>query len=261
MRSAVKAENKIKMIPIYMISSPNVRPHRIFSRRELSTLQRSIEKNGIIQPITVRVKAKYDFELVLGERRLQAAVMAGLTKVPCIILHCTERQSAVYSLVENIQRESMNVFERADALKILIYELDFTKEEAARQLGVSKIKVDKYLKLTEVIPLLRRALQNEPLSSETLERIGSLDHDEQQQLIKEIAYTTINDNTINELIDDLVRVKPTVKRAVKDVRLLYNTIENAVAAISRSGINITCQRQDTYDRVYYQINIDKTKLK
>ena len=109
----VKSENTICEIPIIKIRPNKAQPRKQFSETELSALSQSIAENGILQPLTVRKVSATEFELVAGERRLRASVMAGLRKVPCIIVKCSEKESAVYALLENLQRADLGVFEEA----------------------------------------------------------------------------------------------------------------------------------------------------
>lgn len=262
MSKNVKAEPKIIMIPIYMISSSKHKSRHKYIRFDLYELTKSIEKNGIIQPLIVRYVAKYYYELIAGERRIQAAVLAGLRRVPCVVLHCTEQQSYVYSLVENIQRKSMDTLERSEALRILIEDYKMTKDQAARQLGISRIKVDEYLELKNLDQSIQRVLINNSVSIDTLVKLSKLDKITQLCIANDINENDIdnlNDFYLSEIIDKYTRTTPTVKGSVKDIRLLYNTIENAVAAISHSGVNVTYRRTDTDDYVDYNIHIAKAK--
>ena len=113
MNFLVKSENTISEIPVVKIRPNKAQPRKQFNEDELSALSRSIEENGILQPLTVRKVSQTEFELVAGERRLRAAVLAGIRKVPCIIVRCSERESAVYALLENLQRADLGVFEEA----------------------------------------------------------------------------------------------------------------------------------------------------
>ena len=117
---------------------PNPRqPRKQFDTEALTSLARSISQDGVIQPLTVREKNGY-YELVSGERRLRAARIAGLKTVPCIITDISDERSAVYALIENIQRADLNFFEQAEAIAQLITEHRMTQEEAALRLGLSQ---------------------------------------------------------------------------------------------------------------------------
>ena len=129
----VRSENTIADIPIIKIRPNKAQPRKVFSEDELSALSRSISENGILQPLTVRKVSSTEYELVAGERRLRAAVMAGLRKVPCIVVKCSDRESAVYALLENLQRADLGIFEEARGIAKLIRRYGLTQEQAAER--------------------------------------------------------------------------------------------------------------------------------
>ena len=130
-----KNDNKISEIPIIKIRPNKAQPRKLFSEDELKSLSRSIAENGILQPVTVRKISATEYELVAGERRLRASALAGLKKVPCIIVKCTDKESAVYALLENLQRADLGIFEEARGISRLIRRYGLTQEQAAEKLG------------------------------------------------------------------------------------------------------------------------------
>ena len=147
MNFLVKSENTISEIPVVKIRPNKAQPRKQFNEDELSALSRSIEENGILQPLTVRKVSQTEFELVAGERRLRAAVLAGIRKVPCIIVRCSERESAVYALLENLQRADLGVFEEARGISKLIRRYGLTQEQAAMKLGKTQSTIANKLRL------------------------------------------------------------------------------------------------------------------
>ena len=106
-----KEENKLMDIPILNIRPNRSQPRKIFVQEDLSSLAQSIANNGILQPLTVRRINQCEYELIAGERRLRAAIMAGIKRVPCVVMKCSDKQSAVFALLENLQRADLNMFE------------------------------------------------------------------------------------------------------------------------------------------------------
>ena len=237
MNKTVKAERKIAMIPVCLISG-SLSMRRGYSRAELAALSRSIERNGILQPLIVRFVTNYDFELISGERRLRAAVMVGYTSVPCIILHCSKRQSAVYSLVENVQRESPGNFEKAESLRTLIDDFGFSEEQAASQLGITQRSVREYLSILEFSEAERRLIRRSNMSVEKL-----------NDILKTVAPADRRKELSKSAETDLH------KYVIKDVRIFYNTIERAVSAMKKTGINARVTKSETKDCVEYNIRI------
>ena len=122
---------------IDLICPNRYQPRRHFSKDELAELSRSIEEQGIIQPLLVR-PADGGFELIAGERRLRASKMAGLKQVPVIVMAVDDSALLELSIVENIQRENLNPMEEADAYYRLIEEFQLTQDQAAERIGKSR---------------------------------------------------------------------------------------------------------------------------
>ena len=131
-----------------------IRPNRyqprvMFSEEEMKALGNSVKKQGIIQPLLVR-KNDSGYELVAGERRLRAAKMVGLEKVPVIIKNITNGEMLELSIVENIQREDLNPMEEAEAYHRLITEFDMTQDQVALRVGKSRSAVANYVRLLKL---------------------------------------------------------------------------------------------------------------
>ncbi len=131
-----------------------IRPNRYqprlqFPEDELKELCNSIKTQGILQPLLVR-KNDIGYELIAGERRLRAAKMAGLSKVPVILKNISNAELLEMSIVENIQREDFNPLEEAEAYHRLITEFDLTQDQAAMRVGKSRSAVANFLRLRQL---------------------------------------------------------------------------------------------------------------
>jgi len=138
-------------------------PRRNFSDAELENLSDSIRNQGIIQPLLVR-ETGGGYELVAGERRLRAARMAGLQRVPVIIKNVSDAEMLEMSLVENIQREALNPIEEADAYHRLMHEFGLTQEQAAARVGKSRSAVANFLRLRHLPPEIKQSIVTGDLS-------------------------------------------------------------------------------------------------
>ena len=130
-----KSENRVIEIPTIRIRPNKTQPRKIFDEEQLRDLAQSICENGILQPLTVRRISQAEYELIAGERRLRASVMAGLQKVPCIVVRCSDRESAMFALLENLQRCDLGIFEEARGISRLIRRYGITQEQAAKKLA------------------------------------------------------------------------------------------------------------------------------
>lgn len=131
-----------------LIVSP-YQPRKVMGEVELKELAESIRASGILQPILARrVGAK--LEIVAGERRWRAAQLAGLAKVPVLVRPLTDQESAVFALVENLQREDLNAIEKAQGFKLLMTTLATTQEEVAKKVGLERSSVANFLRLLDL---------------------------------------------------------------------------------------------------------------
>ncbi len=130
---------------------PNKYQPRVeFNSKELEELAASIQMNGVIQPVMVRIKGLNQYELVAGERRFRASQMAGLTKIPAYIKNISDQKMLEYALIENIQRSDLNPLEEARAYERLLKEFDLTQEGIAKQVGKERSSVANSLRLLDL---------------------------------------------------------------------------------------------------------------
>lgn len=134
---------------IDMIRPNHYQPRRHFAADELEELAESIRSQGIIQPLLVRTD-DVGYELVAGERRLRAATLAGLDRVPVLVKDVSDAEMLEISIVENIQRENLNPMEEAEAYHRLITEFDLTQDKAAERVGKSRSAVANFLRLRQL---------------------------------------------------------------------------------------------------------------
>lgn len=144
-------------ISIFDIDPKASQPRKNFDSEALAQLADSITQNGVLQPILVRQVGRR-YEIIAGERRFRASKLAGLTKVPVVILDATDLESARYALIENLQREDLNPYEEAQAYSAMIKEYGLSQEEIAAQLGKSRSAVANVLRLLELPEELVRML-------------------------------------------------------------------------------------------------------
>ena len=127
-------------------------PRKQFDKEALEALADSIASHGVLQPILVRQNPNFEgyFEIIAGERRWRAAKMAGLTEIPAIVLDGDDLKIAQIAVIENVQREDLNVVEEAFAYKALIDQFDLTQEQIAKQVGKSRPAIANLLRLLEL---------------------------------------------------------------------------------------------------------------
>jgi ParB family chromosome partitioning protein len=149
--------------PVARIRPNRYQPRVQFPEKELAELADSIRAQGILQPLLVR-RDGADYELVAGERRLRAARLAGLERVPVVVRAISDAEMLEISIVENIQRENLNPMEEADAYHRLIEAFGLTQEEAARRVGKSRSAVANFLRLRQLAEPIKESLRAGDLS-------------------------------------------------------------------------------------------------
>ena len=174
-------QKEINYVDIEKIRPNPYQPRKKFNKISLEELCESIKQYGVIQPINVRKISVNMYELVAGERRLRAATMAGLVKVPCIVINIDDNDSAVLALIENLQREDLSYMEEAEGYNNLLNEHGFTQEELAKKVGKSQSTIANKIRLLKLPPLVKKILADNNLTERHARSLLKL-HDEQLQL-------------------------------------------------------------------------------
>lgn len=262
----IKTENKILSIPQGdILPNPN-QPRRRFDYDELEGLAQSIRANGILQPLLVRNLENGKYELIAGERRLRAARLIGLTKVPCIINDISESDSAVFAVIENLQRQNLDYFEEAEALALLISDYRMSQEELCKKLGKAQSTLSNKLRLLKLNEEMRYKISRAGLSERHARALLSLADEVQRARALSIIidrHLTVNES--EALIEQMLRKNEAPKRQIlkgfKDIRIFINTLNNAVDAIRRAGIDADSVKTETDEYVEYIVRIPKLEDK
>ena len=261
-----KDGNKVVDIPIRQIRPNQSQPRKTFKDEELNSLAASIEENGILQPLTVRRLNLQEYELVAGERKLRAAVIAGLKRVPCIVIKCTDRESAIFALLENLQRSDLGMFEEARGISRLIRKYNLTQEEAAAKLGKKQSTVANKLRLLKLTMDEQDWINQAGLSERHVRALLRIaDENLRKEALSKVISESLNINQTEELVDNIISSsfiavddKHRKKRVViKDVRIFINTINKAVDTMRLAGINAVSKRAENDDYIEYTVRIPK----
>ncbi len=141
----------IRNIPLKKLSANVLQPRKDFG--ELTELADSIKEKGILEPVLVRPK-NGQFELIAGERRFRAAQLAGLEEVPCIEYDVPDNEALELSIIENIQRKDLNIFEQAFSLKSLSEIYGYTHQDIAQKIGKSRVTVSELIRVSDLPPTI-----------------------------------------------------------------------------------------------------------
>lgn len=258
-----KIGGQIILVPQEEIYPNPNQPRQRFDFDELEGLAQSIRQNGIIQPIAVRVNAKGQYELISGERRLRASRLVGITKIPCIIMDANDGKSALFALIENIQRTDLGFFEEAQAIEKLITEHNMTRDEVCKKLGKAPPTISNKLRLLRLPEEIRLKITQENLTERHARALLKLTTVSQmERALSIIAEKRLNVAESEKLISQIQssdnrRRQPPVK-LFKDVRIFVNTLNHAVDTMRRAGIEADSAKSETDEYIEYIVRIPKT---
>lgn len=216
--AAAENSSSAVMLSINEVEPNRDQPRKVFDEKALSELAKSIEQNGIIQPLLVRPTADGGYQLIAGERRWRAARMAGLHEVPVNIREMTDEEASLISLIENLQREDLNPVEEAQGYKYLAETYGLTQDQVADRVGKSRTAVTNTLRLLRLPDSVLTRLSAGTLSAGHSRALLSLDDESE---IERIADMIVKDGLSVRQTEKMVKTaskdekKPPVKREKK----------------------------------------------
>lgn len=160
----MSSATEFKSIPIEHLKRGTYQPRKLFNEDALNELAQSILAQGLIEPLIVRKQTENSYEIIAGERRWRAAMIAGLSEVPCLINDYTDQQAAAITLIENIQRENLSLLEEANGYQRLLTEFHFNQNEVASLIGKSRSHIANLLRLLTLCDRVQKHLHLGELS-------------------------------------------------------------------------------------------------
>lgn len=191
-------------INVNHIETNPFQPRTRFDEEALMELAESIRVQGIIQPITVRQMGRDQYQLIAGERRLQASKLIGLTNVPAFVRQANDQQMLEMALIENIQRENLNSIEIALSYQRLITECSLKQEELGARVGKNRTTVNNYIRLLKLPPVIQAALRDTKISMGHARAIINVDNpDIQIRLFNKIIEEDWSVRRVEEAVRNL----------------------------------------------------------
>ena len=175
-----------------------------FKKEDLKGLAESIESNGVLQPLVVQIGQNNTYKLIAGERRLRAAKIVGLDRVPCVIKDVSKRDAAVMGLVENIQREKLGPIDESNGFNKLIVEYSLSIKEVSHLVGKSRPYVSNALRLSGLEDSIVEGLVNGEVKVGQVRPLLSLDHKKQKDFYKEILLLNLSSRAVEERVSDFL---------------------------------------------------------
>lgn len=241
----------VREVEITKITMPDTRFRKAY-KENLTHLTESIREHGILEPILVRRDGD-SFILTAGARRLEAAKLIGMERVPCITLEEDETDSAVLSIIENIHRENLNMFEEASAIESLISLSGMTQEQCARRLAVSQSYIANKIRLLKLYPEERELLIDGNLTERHGRALLRLEPGEERiSVLRTMIERQMNVASAEDYVEALLCMQSRSQQKSSDGRLISRDIRNfcmsidqAVDSVRKSGIAVESSRQET----------------
>ncbi len=187
----------IRNVPVEKILANQMQPRRDMG--DLKELTNSIKENGIIEPVIVKPRDG-NFEIIAGERRFRAAKEAGMTEIPCIEHDIPDNEALEMSIVENIQRKDLNVFEQADSIRSLAEIYGYTHEEIAKKIGKSRVTVTELVRITDLPAEIRERCLQLGIDSKTflLELTKTGDAEKMDEILSQYGKKPVSREVVKE---------------------------------------------------------------
>lgn len=256
-------DGKLLMLKVNEIFPSANQPRKTFDPYELARLTESIRVSGIIQPLLVRAAGDGRYELIAGERRLRAAKEAGLKKVPCLLRKTDTLTAAYYTIIENLQRSDLSVFEEAEGINRLISVHGLTQCEVARQLGVAQSTLSNKLRLLRLSPKLRDRIEAARLTERHARALLKLPDEQRESALDYIIAKQLTLTEAETYVEELLhppeekKPEPIRKAAIGDVRLFANSLTKIVNTMRHSGVTAVTEHRETDDFIEYKVLITK----
>ncbi len=247
---------RVVFLPARAIRPNPLQPRKIFREEALSELAESIRRHGILQPLSVR-RIGTSYELIAGERRLRAGILAGLTEIPCIVMNMDEKESGMTALVENLQRQDLDFIEEARGICRIMEEYTFSQEQAAQLLGKSQSAVANKLRLLRHSPPVLEALRQENLTERHARALLKLPAEpEKLKAIAHISRLNMSVARTEQYIDSLLSAEPEKPQSANISTFLKN-VTQTLSRIQQCGIAAISERKETESQIVLTITIPK----
>ena len=189
------------MISITDIQKNPYQPRKEFDREKLNELAQSIKENGVIQPIIVRQSPVIGYEILAGERRYRASLLAGLRSIPAVVKQLSDQEMMVQSIIENLQRENLNPIEEARAYESLV-EKGFTHAEIADKMGKSRPYISNSIRLLSLPEQILSEVENGKLSQAHARSLVGLNKEQQDYFFQRIIEEDISVRKLEALLTE-----------------------------------------------------------
>lgn len=245
----------LKNLKITEIEPNRDQPRKRFDQEALEELASSIKEYGLIQPIVVTKKDDY-YSIIAGERRWRACKLAGLKEVPSILRENDERKNSEIALIENIQREDLNPFEKAVGIKSLMDNYSLTQEQIAKKLGKGRSSIANSIRILNLEPRVLELAKEGKLSEGHCKVLLSINDPERQY---RTAVQMIERNATVRQLEKKVKIKTTKEEDERN-HILYKNIENTFQGFFGSKVKLNPGKRKGKIVIEYTSNDDLERI-
>ncbi len=227
----IEPADKLKVAPITssisQLSIQHLQPGQYQPRTEMSDhglaeLAESIKKQGLLQPLVVRAISPQQYEIIAGERRWRACQLAELTEVPVIIRQVDDETAMAMALVENLQREDLNVMDQARAMQRLVSEFDLTHQQVAELLSKSRTVVSNYLRLLSLHADVKRMLEHGDIDMGHARCLLILEENQQLQVAQLVSAKNLSVRETEQLVARIKADKAPPGKKIEEIPELFS---------------------------------------
>ena len=257
-------KDEITMVDLSELRSNPYQPRKIFDEQALEELANSIKEHGVFQPIIVKKSIK-GYEIIAGERRVKASLMAGLTQIPAIVRDFNDTQMMEIALLENLQRENLTAIEEATAYKKLQETLGLTQEELAKRLGKSRSHITNMLGLLTLPDTIQEDISAKKITMGHARVISKLDdYNQQQELVDKVINEGISVRQLEELAKETEIIKtnpqkPRIEREDNEYAYVQEAMSEKLGTkvvIKKNKIEISFVSGNDLNRLLEYMNIE-----
>ena len=242
------------MISITDIQKNPYQPRKEFDREKLHELAQSIKENGVIQPIIVRQSPVIGYEILAGERRYRASLLAGLHSIPAVVKQLSDQEMMVQAIIENLQRENLNPIEEARAYESLV-EKGFTHAEIADKMGKSRPYISNSIRLLSLPEQILSEVENGKLSQAHARSLVGLNKEQQDYFFQRIIEEDISVRKLEALLTEKKQKKQQkndhfIQNEEEQLKkLLGLDVEIKLSKKDSGKIIISFSNQEEYSRI------------
>ncbi len=201
-------QGSVNSVKIELIQPNRYQPRKVFDLEKLQDLAQSITENGVIQPIIITQLDDNKYELIAGERRLEASKLAGLTEIPAVIREATPREKLIFAIIENVQREDLSPLEEAKAYHQLIEEFELTHSDISTIMGKDRATVSNTLRLLKLPQVVQDMIDRKEITSGHARAILQVSVELQEEFAEFIIKNHLSVRKAEEAVNRYSKSKP-----------------------------------------------------